>query len=254
MSTLQKSRRISELITAARSFRFCGPSDDPDEQTAVCVGYRHLVVQLQRLASPILPNAERDRLNSINVEVDNINSVYEANAELESLLADIESGLANANADVFNIGSAAQIVQTGLISRLESATTQQFNTDFLVRLCKEINSSFAHGNIVSTALTMRAVLNYVPPVFGHKTFDQVTANSSRSLKPTLELLQEGLRKIADFHTHRTISKCDLYPSAAQVELYKPQFELLLLEVLSHLAPQSLLAEEPPKSPYYAGPH
>ncbi|MGB7415283.1 MAG: hypothetical protein WA902_13845 [Thermosynechococcaceae cyanobacterium] len=235
MSLSQKIQRITTLIADARAFQFCGPSDDLDQQTAICVGYRHLVVQLQRLASPILPEAERNRLNNIEVEIDNIYSVYEANAELETLLAEIESALANADTGILNTGTAAHIIQTDVISRLESALSDQYDTTFLVCLCKEINSSFAHGNIISTALTMRAVLNYVPPLFGHITFDQVTANAGRSLKPTFSHLQEGLRKIADFHTHRTISKHDVYPSSAQVEPFKPQFEVLLLEVLSHLS-------------------
>jgi hypothetical protein len=52
-----------ELITSAigdvRKFRFCGPSDDPDEQTAVTLGFRHLVIQLKRLAAPLLPAAHK---------------------------------------------------------------------------------------------------------------------------------------------------------------------------------------------------
>jgi len=43
---------IADLIEDARKFRFCGPSDDPDEQTAVTSGYRYLVTQFKRLALP----------------------------------------------------------------------------------------------------------------------------------------------------------------------------------------------------------
>lgn len=35
-----KKEVITDLIEGARRFRFCGPSDDPDEQTAVAVGHR----------------------------------------------------------------------------------------------------------------------------------------------------------------------------------------------------------------------
>src|SRR6516162_9575493 len=75
-----KKEMISRLIEDARSFRFCGPSDDPDEQTSVTAGYRHVVIQLKRLAGPLLPEAERTRLNSLDVEVNNIYSAYEAHA------------------------------------------------------------------------------------------------------------------------------------------------------------------------------
>lgn len=67
---------------------------------------------------------------------------------------------------------------------------------------------------------MRAVLNYLPPIFGHEKFGQVAAQSPRSLKAAFEHLEQGLRKVADFHTHRTIAPTDIYPSAGQVEPYK----------------------------------
>jgi hypothetical protein len=64
-----KKEIITSLIEQAQSFRFCGPSDDPDEQTAVTSGYRYLVVQFKRLAGPILPEEAACRLNSINIEI-----------------------------------------------------------------------------------------------------------------------------------------------------------------------------------------
>ena len=80
-----------EMIDAARSFRFCGPSDDPDEQTAVTTGYRYVLVQIQRLATPLLPEAEAARLNAIAVDVDSVYSAYDAKAELDALLPHIEA-------------------------------------------------------------------------------------------------------------------------------------------------------------------
>jgi hypothetical protein len=88
-----KQRMITSVIADLRKFRFCGPSDDPDEQTAVTLGYRHLLIQLQRWASPILPLALADRLNAVTVEVNNLYSVFDADAEVSALLPDIESGL-----------------------------------------------------------------------------------------------------------------------------------------------------------------
>jgi hypothetical protein len=45
---------VSDLVKQAREFRLCGPSDDPDEQTAVTVSFQHLIVQFKRLAGPLL--------------------------------------------------------------------------------------------------------------------------------------------------------------------------------------------------------
>jgi hypothetical protein len=92
MST-SKRELIAKAIEDARNFRFCGPSDDPDEQTAVTLGFRHLVIQLKRLAGPLLPETAVSRLNAIDVEINNLYSAFEANAELDALLPDIESAL-----------------------------------------------------------------------------------------------------------------------------------------------------------------
>jgi len=81
---------------------------------------------------------------------------------------------------------------------------------------------------------MRAVLNHIPPLFGHETFQQVVANSNRSKKAIYDLLENGLRKVADFHTHRRIGKAEMYLSLAQVEPFKPNFELLLQEILGRV--------------------
>ena len=96
MGVNQKKREmITELIESARNFRFCGPSDDPDEQTAVTEGYRYLTIQFKRLAGPILAEPAAAQLAAIDVEVNNIYSAYEARAELEALLPDIEEAIEN---------------------------------------------------------------------------------------------------------------------------------------------------------------
>ena len=231
---MTKIEHIFRIIEDMRTFKVCGPEDDLDRQMAVCLEFRHLVIQLQRLASPLLPEPEKERLNNLDVEINNIFSVYEARAELEALLIDIESVFNPVNSDALSVATVNQIIQPSIINRLQEVSSLNFDTAFLVQLCKEINSCFSHGNLVATILTMRAVLNYVPPIFGHTTFDQVLAHSRRSLKENFTHLHEGLRKIGDLYAHRTIAKSDIYPSESQIEPYKPQFEILLHEVLSKL--------------------
>lgn len=91
--SVAKREMVANTIAQVRKFRFCGPSDDPDEQTAVTAGYRHLVIQLQRIAGPILPEETVSRLNALNVEIDNLYSAYDASSEVDALLPDIESAL-----------------------------------------------------------------------------------------------------------------------------------------------------------------
>jgi hypothetical protein len=232
--SMSKKDRLAELIGKARAFQFCGPSDDPDEQTAVTTGYRYLLVQLKRLASPLLADADLMRLNAIEVDIHDIYTAYEARAEVDALLPDIEAALERVDDGAFSVSANAWIIEPGLIERLASTQSAELDVRFLVGMCREINSCFAHGNIVATVLLMRAVLNYVPPLFGQKTFPQVVANIGRSLKDNFDHLENGLRKIADFHTHRRIGPAESYPSNAQVEPFKPHFELLLQQVVARV--------------------
>jgi hypothetical protein len=230
-----KKEIIANLIEQAQSFRFCGPGDDPDEQTAVTSGYRYLVVQFKRLAGPLLPEEPASRLNSIQVEINDLYSAYDAKAELDALIPDIEAALEFADDAGGGRGSNVWIVESGLIARLAQKKSNTVDVGSLVKMCREINSSYAHGNNLAAVLLMRTVLNHVPPVFGHDSFAQVVANAGKSLKESFEHLENGLRKIADFHAHRKITASESYPSVAQVEPFRPQFELLLQQVETRLS-------------------
>ena len=221
---------IQELVENARHFRFCGPSDDPDEQTAVTSGYRHLVIQFKRLVSPILTEEAASRLNAVEVEIDNIYSAYEAKAELDALLPEIEDALEMS--DGVRAPVRGCIVEPEMIARLSGMQTTRLDVSSLVQMCREINSSHTHGNVLATVLLMRTVINHVPPAFGYDTFGQVVANVGKTLKESFDHLENGLRKIADFHAHRKIAEREFYPSVAQVEPFKPQFELLLQQVIT----------------------
>lgn len=227
---MTKKDQLAAAVGDLKAFRICGPSDDPDQQWGDAIRYRHLLVQLKRLAAPLLPDAEASRLRELNVDVNDISSVWAAAAEVDALLPDIEAALDRSHDGAYAAGASAWIIQPELIERLADAHSVKLDVAFLVQMCREINSCFAHGNLVATMLLMRAVLNYVPPLFGHETFAQVVANIGRSLKEGFDQLENGLRKVADYQTHRRIGPVELYPSPAQVEPYKPPFELLLQQV------------------------
>ncbi len=124
------------------------------------------------------------------------------------------------------------IVDPALIAGLSKLKAAQLDVTSLAQMCREINSSYTHGNVLATVLLMRTGLNHVPPAFGNDTFAQVLAGVGKSLKESFEHLENGLRKIADFHAHRKIGQTETYPSMAQVEPFKPQFELLLQQVVT----------------------
>lgn len=225
--------RIRNVMSSIRTFRMCGPGDDPDEITNVTIGFRSLLIQLKRLAGPMLPESMSKRLEAIDVEVDNVYSVYEAKSEMEALIIEINEVIDSKAETYVPILSGAQLIDPKLIELLEFTYCPQYDLILLSKLCREINASYSQGNHIATILLMRAVLNYIPPIFGQETFAQVVANAGRSLKPVFGTLEEGLRKIADYHTHRRIDNSNMYPSSAQIEPFKPQFELLVQEAIQH---------------------
>ena len=94
-TVISKARiaRVRDTITAMQAFRFYGPGDDPDEISAVTLGYRHLLIQLQRTATPLLPEAVATRLNSLGVEPEDLYSALNAHAEVEALTLDVEEAI-----------------------------------------------------------------------------------------------------------------------------------------------------------------
>ena len=232
---MTRTERISKIIKDIRAVKFGGPIDDLDAHIAYGLECRHLLIQLKGLASRLLPDPVKERLNSLEVDVNDVFSAFEVHSEMLAFLPDIETAMSGADSSAPSVSTTQFIIHTSVIDHLDDVRSTDFDTTVLVRLCKEINSCFSHDNIVATALTMRAVLNYVPPVFGQETFEQVLAQCERSLKENFTHLQEGLRRIADYHTHRTMTKSDSYPSENQVEPFKPQFEFLLHQVLSRLS-------------------
>ena len=86
-------------------------------------------------------------------------------------------------------------IDENIIIKFEDLIDPKFDTIKLLQYLKEVNRSYKEGDFLSCILLLRAVLNYVPPVFGHSTFSQVVSQSGRSLKEIFSFLEEGLRKI-----------------------------------------------------------
>ena len=92
--TAAKIELLREVICDIRAFRFCGPSDESDAQSATTLGFSHLVVHLKRLAAPILAEPAASRLSMLEVDVHDIYSAFAAKGEVDALLPDLESALA----------------------------------------------------------------------------------------------------------------------------------------------------------------
>lgn len=225
---------IADLIEEARRFRFCGPSDDPDEQTAVTSGYRYLVTQFKRLAAPVLTSPSVARLNAIEVEIDNLYSAYDARAELDALLPEIETALERLDddGDLQVLDGAAIIAESRLVE-LRSVVQPDFDFRKLIRLCEEINAAYGLQCYYATAMLIRGLLDHVPPLFGFKTFSEVANNyagGGRSFKETTHHLESASRKVGDAHLHMPIRKSETLPTAQQVNCGQ-QLDVLLSEIV-----------------------
>lgn len=88
-----KIDRLREIIADIESFRFCGFSSDPDEVSAATIGYQYLLIQLQRLATPLLSETDAWDLNHLEVGLNDLGSVFDASAVVDALLIDIKDAI-----------------------------------------------------------------------------------------------------------------------------------------------------------------
>jgi hypothetical protein len=105
----------------------------------------------------------------------------------------------------------------------------------LIRMCEELNDCYARENYIACALMVRAVINHIPPVFGTQTFSQFVSQAGRSVKAAMESLDDDARVVADLHNHATMRAREPLPSRAQIDPFRPSFELLLQEVIARSA-------------------
>jgi hypothetical protein len=233
MSDNDRQTRLAGIVRGLEQFRCCGPSDDPDEQTAAVESYRYLVTHLKYLCRGIVPSGISEHLASIDPkDFESIYDVYNVKAEIDVVLPDILSAALNPNIE--EPGLSEHFVSPSLVDQLEAISGSSFHTVKLVCYCRELNSSYFHGNIVACLLLIRTIMNHIPPLFGQHSFEQVAANVPKSQKDTFTHLQSGVRKLADMYAHTPIRRHESYPTRTQVDPYKAQVEVLLQEVMCRL--------------------
>lgn len=82
-------------------------------------------------------------------------------------------------------------------------------------------------------MLVRAILDHVPPLFGFRTFAEVSANygaAGTSFKKSMEHLQKTLRNISDSHLHQNIRQKESLPTETQVD-FGAALDQLLGEVI-----------------------
>lgn len=208
----------------------CGPSDDPDMQTAYLYGFRDVakrfLASLRRIGDPDLS----EQIAGLDPSPEFITGAYDLKADLAGIIDYLRDVAANPAYETGLVNNGL-FVDSAIISQLGSARCE-FDLTKLIGFCDELNDSYRRGNYLACALLIRAVMNHVPPIFGVQTFEQVVASSGRSVKALLGRLQDESRPIADLHTHILIRARESLPTKHQIEPYKAMFEILLHEILS----------------------
>jgi hypothetical protein len=118
------------------------------------------------------------------------------------------------------------------IEELKQVRNSKFDLSRLVRLCEEINMSFATECHFSVAMLTRAILDHVSPIFGFDSFTEVANNyaGAKSFKESMQTLDNSSRKIADQHLHTRIREAEVLPNATQVDFSQP-LDVLLAEIV-----------------------
>lgn len=228
--SLQEVRlsKLLELANEIESFRFCGPSDDPDEQIAVIYGFKHLVKNFIGIARRVKNQEFQEDLQAINTNIDSIHEVYDLSADVQVLIDHLRE---IAEHPVEFQSTSGSFVDPQIIEQLRLVEGFKFDMSKVIRFCEELNSSFNASNYLASALLLRALINHIPPIFGHTTFPQVVSQVSKSRRELFKPLDDVARDVADLHTHDLIRHKEVLPTKNQLEPFKANLEFLLQEVL-----------------------
>lgn len=231
MVTRIDTNRLLELADEVEQFELgrCGPSDDPDKQTAYLYAFKDVAKRFVGSARRVDDPELQSDLRNLDLNPDCITAAYDLRADLIPII-DLIKHKATDSSWGQQVLPSQDFVDSVLVARVASLTGQSFNLAKLTRFTVELNENYTRRNYLSCALLIRAIINHVPPLFGHKTFNQVVASSSRSVKGILAQLEEGARDIGDLHSHEIVDGYSSPPTKNQIEPYKPPFEVLYQEI------------------------
>jgi hypothetical protein len=125
-------------------------------------------------------------------------------------------------------------VNLARIEELWSIKSASFDLRRLVRMCEELNSVFAAGNVLACAMLLRAIVDHIPPIFQTSSFNQFASSiAGKSIRSSMERLQTSSRHIADTWLHQQVRQSESLPTATQVD-FRQDLDVLLGEVVRKL--------------------
>jgi abortive infection Abi-like protein len=201
-----KKAHLEAVIEKARLFKLCGPSDDPDEQTAVAVGLQYIVTQVQRLATPILPLEAGEKLGSIQVDLGDIYSVYPANATLHSLIPEIEAALEHRDDSLTIVATKSPVrarqIPVAVIAAVSDTFSLRFTHAEIIRIMEESGIAMnpvPQGNRQVATRGWLVHLNKTSSdpiaVLGKVLVELMETDNSRVAEPYNELYDQGRERV-----------------------------------------------------------
>lgn len=229
--------KLLELADAIEGFPVgrCSPFDDPEKQTGYAYAFKEIAHRFVGNARRVKNAAFQEALAQIDPQIgDWIAEVCDLRFQLLNVIEDLRELANQPQADEL-LTPGAPFVAPSVIQELRSTTSPKYDLNKVARLCEELNSSYTNGNVLAATLLIRALINHVPPIFGHTTFAQVVSHATRSVKPLLRVLDESSRDVADLHSHALVRRKETLPSLNQVEPFKPNVEVLLHEIIARVS-------------------
>lgn len=138
------------------------------------------------------------------------------------------------DSDIQNIpkSNLSSYVNNQRIDELSSLKQSKFDLCRLLQICHELNLANPNRQYLSIALLTRALLDHTPPIFGCRTFDELSNNyqGTKSFKESMQHLQNSSRKIADSFLHTQIRNKEVLPNFTQVD-FTNDIDVLLGEIV-----------------------
>jgi len=128
------------------------------------------------------------------------------------------------------------MVDPARLEELRAVKSPKFDLTRLLALCEELNLCYANRAYMAVAALTRALLDHVPPIFGHASFKEVANNyaGARSFRESMQHLEGSARKVGDAHLHVQIRPKEVLPNATQVN-FASDLDVLLAEIVRLLS-------------------
>jgi len=204
--------RAIELATDVEKFPLskCGPSDDPDEQTAYLYGFldvvRPFVAAIKRIGDPDLS----EQVSGLVLDIVEITEAYTLKADLQGVIDHLREFAADPTYSA-SIKANAAFLEPSVLAALRGVKSEKFDFTKLIRLCEELNDAYGRGNYLSCVLLIRAAMNHMPPVFGRRTFAEVVAHSARARRRCSSVSKTAHARLRTCTRTRSFARESLYP-------------------------------------------